>query len=305
VKISVVIPTFNRLWALPRTVSQFYGNPLVGEILVINDCSTDGTRQWLDEEAQKNPTLRVVHNLENRGLTSARNLGIEAVQNEYFLFWDDDMLLMPSDGLQILLDELLRYEGDMISPGFVVLEGNSLPDSLPPAKTPGSLVASNVLIDCRILMLHRLMPDQLPRQTFQSPLLFSWTLQKRELYQDARYTGDLAPTYFREETDIHLALLERSCRLLACPFVYALDLKRPIGQDDGGCHSQGTLLRYDLYACRNNWRMLRRRRHAIRNRLGIRQPIILLQMIFVAVLLFYRLPRRLAAILLRKAGLKK
>jgi glycosyltransferase involved in cell wall biosynthesis len=305
VKISIVIPTFNRLWALPRSVSQFYGNPLVGEILVINDCSTDGTHQWLDQEVQNNPALRVIHYPEKRGLTSARNLGIEAVQNEYFLFWDDDMLLMPSGGLKILFDELLRYEGDMISPGFVVSEGNFLPDPSTSENTQGDLVTSEVLVERRTLMLHRLMPDQLPGRTFQSPLIFGWTLQKRELYRDVRYAGDLAPTYFREETDVHLALLERNRRLLACPFVYALDMKRPAGQHDGGCHSHGTLLRYDLYACRNNWRMLRRRQQAVRKGLGIRHPIILLQIVFVVVLLLYRLPRRLAGILLRKAGLKR
>jgi hypothetical protein len=305
VKISVVIPTFNRLWALPRSVSQFYDDPLVGEILAVDDFSTDGTRQWLDQEVRSHPTLRVIHHPENRGVTGARNSGIEAVQNEYFLFWDNDMLLLPSGSVQVLLSELLRYKGDMIAPAFVVLEGNPLPNCSPPTNAAESLIASEVLMNRRTLMMRRLTPDELPRQTFQSPLLFSWTLQKRGLFHGVQYPGDLAPTYFREETDVQLVLIERGCLLLACPFAYALDLKRPVGQNDGGCHIHGTLLRYDLIACRNNWRMLRRRRRAIRFGLGIRWPIVLLQIVFIVDLLLYQLPRKLAGILMRKAGLRK
>lgn len=120
-----------------------------------------------------------------------------------------------------------------------------------------------------------------------------------------RYAEDLAPTYFRDETDVQLALLARGCRLLCCPFVCALDMKRLKPSEDGGCHSHGTLWKYDWIACRNNWRMLRRRQDAIRSKLGIRAPIALLQGVFVCDRLLYRLPRKLAGQLLRKLGLRK
>jgi glycosyltransferase involved in cell wall biosynthesis len=303
--VSVAIPTYNRLWALPRSVAQFYDDPLVGEILVVNDGSIDGTREWLEQEAVKHPALRPIHHPRNRGVAAARNTVIDAARCDYILFWDDDMLLQPAGGLKILLSELQRYQGDMIAPASMATEGQPPPDVPSPSEATGNLLKSSLLLNRWTVMTRGLALDKLPRQTFQSPLLNALTLQRRDVYRDLRYSSDLAPTYFREETDVHLALAERGCRLLACPFVYALDLRRPASSPDGGCHSHGTMLRYDLIACRNNWRVLRRRRRAIRSELGIRMPIALLQAIFVCERLLYRLPRKLAGHVLRKMGLRR
>ena len=303
--ISVVIPTYNRLWALPRSVAQFYDNPLVGEIIVVNDASPDASREWLDRESIEHPILRPIHHRDNRGATGARNTGIEAARCEFIFFWDDDMLLAPADGLQILFSELLRYGGDMIAPAIAASEDEAMPELPRPADTAGELLVSDVLLNRWTLMMRGVPRDAIPKQTFQSALLYGWTLQRRDLYQHVRYSDDFAPTYFRDETDVQLALLERGCRLLFCPFTCALDMQRPVLLNDGGCHSQGTLWKYDWGACRNNWRMLRRRRHAIRSKLGIRTPLFLLQAIFVCDRLLYRLPRKLAGQFLRTLGLRK
>jgi hypothetical protein len=203
------------------------------------------------------------------------------------------------------MSELLRCSGDMIAPASTVSENEPVPSVPEFSETPSDLLVSDAVVNRWTLMMRNLPCERLPKRTFQSSLLFGWTLQRRELYRDVRYSDDLAPTYFRDETDVHLALVDRGCRLLACPFVYALDMRRPVSLPDGGCHSQGTLLRYDLIACRNNWRMLRRRRRAIHSKLHIRLPIALLQAVFVCDRFLYRLPRRFAGHVLRRMGLRK
>lgn len=280
--ISVIIPTYNRLWALRRSLSPFYGNPLVGEIVVVNDASTDGTREWLDREAAQHPILRPIHHAENRGATGSRNTGIDEARCEYVFFWDDDMLVMPSNGLQILFAELLRLQGDVIGPCACFREGTS-PCGIPLYENaPTRLTRNDAMVLRRTIMVRNLPAKEVPRETFQTPLLYGLMLVRRAVLDNTRYSDDFAPTYYRDETDVQLALQGKGCKLLACPYVYAIDLQRPpsLG-NDGGCHAHTRLFSYNFVACRNNWRMLKRRKDVIHKVFGHRMPILFLQMFFI------------------------
>ncbi len=48
--VSIIIPTYNRLWALPKTVESCRGAECDVEILVVDDGSDDGTWEWLQEQ---------------------------------------------------------------------------------------------------------------------------------------------------------------------------------------------------------------------------------------------------------------
>ncbi len=48
--VSIIIPTYNRLWALPKTVESCRGTDCDVEILVVDDGSDDGTWDWLQEQ---------------------------------------------------------------------------------------------------------------------------------------------------------------------------------------------------------------------------------------------------------------
>lgn len=87
-KVSVVLPTYNRAKLLEAAVSsvldQNYPNL---ELIVVNDGSTDGTRELLD--GKDNPRLRVVHQ-ENQGLPRALNRGFKEATGEYWTWTSDD-----------------------------------------------------------------------------------------------------------------------------------------------------------------------------------------------------------------------
>lgn len=65
-KLSVVIPAFNEAANLPETLNTFYAilysNNIQHELLVINDNSTDNTKDVLDDLQQSIPTLRYIFN---------------------------------------------------------------------------------------------------------------------------------------------------------------------------------------------------------------------------------------------------
>jgi len=92
IRISVIIPTYNRSELLRRVIKGYLEQSLASElfeIIVVNDASTDATEGMLVEEFGD---LITIINQAKLGPAHARNLGIEAAQGEFLYFTNDDML---------------------------------------------------------------------------------------------------------------------------------------------------------------------------------------------------------------------
>ena len=94
---SVVVPTFDRLTDLQRVIRALFEQISVlsspCEVVVVNDGSSDGTGQWLDDHASEFG-LTVIHQ-ENAGPALARNRGVNASTGEIILFLGDDTVPQP------------------------------------------------------------------------------------------------------------------------------------------------------------------------------------------------------------------
>jgi GT2 family glycosyltransferase len=89
---SVVVPTYNRLPLLAAALDSVWRQTLADyEVIVVDDGSTDGTREWLAEQATR---VRVCRQ-ENKGPGAARNLGAGAARGRYIVFLDSDDLWFP------------------------------------------------------------------------------------------------------------------------------------------------------------------------------------------------------------------
>ena len=104
-KVSVVIPTYNRVDRLRRVLeglgSQTF--PMENmEVLIVSDGSTDGTEAFLG--AVKTPFELQAFFQPNQGAAAARNYGISQARGEIVLFIDDDVIPTPQ-----LIQEHLRY----------------------------------------------------------------------------------------------------------------------------------------------------------------------------------------------------
>ena len=84
--VSVVIPTYNRYVLLKRAIASLYSQTyLPKEIIVVDDGSTDNTK-----DIQKDfPNIIYIYQ-ENRGVSAARNVGIQRAKNEWIAFLDSD-----------------------------------------------------------------------------------------------------------------------------------------------------------------------------------------------------------------------
>ena len=92
-KISVIIPTFNRKKTLERAIQSVIDQSLSPfEILIIDDGSNDGTEQWVKENFQN---IKYIYQ-NNHGVSSARNTGIENAHGDWVAFLDSDDEWLPN-----------------------------------------------------------------------------------------------------------------------------------------------------------------------------------------------------------------
>lgn len=111
--ISIIIPVYNvepfLAEALDSVINQSYEKL---EILVIDDGSTDGSGAICDEYAFKDERIRVMHQ-ENRGLSAARNAGLNCMTGEICAFLDSDDAF-ESTFIEKTLSAMLREEADLV-----------------------------------------------------------------------------------------------------------------------------------------------------------------------------------------------
>ena len=96
--ISVIIPLYNAentILAALDSVKNQEGN-FVFEILVINDGSTDKSAEKVQQFIDENPQLKIqlIHQ-ENKGVSSARNVGLRLAKGEWLAFLDSDDVWLP------------------------------------------------------------------------------------------------------------------------------------------------------------------------------------------------------------------
>ena len=112
-KISVVIPCFNEagtIEAVVDAVSEVIGNE--GEIIIVDDCSTDGTREILAEKITSE-SVQVLYQERNQGKGAALRAGIAAATRDIVLIQDADLEYDPSE-YPVLIEPILAGRADVV-----------------------------------------------------------------------------------------------------------------------------------------------------------------------------------------------
>ncbi len=114
-KLSVVIPVFNEratLKAILDRVRQAPVAPLELEIVAVDDCSTDGSREILKEETQAGDLTVILHQV-NQGKGAAVRTGLDAVTGDVVLIQDADLEYDPAD-YPVLLKPILSGKAKVV-----------------------------------------------------------------------------------------------------------------------------------------------------------------------------------------------
>ncbi len=93
-ELTVIIPVYNEENTLREIVSKVKETGLVNEILIVDDGSTDGSREIMAELAA-DPQIRVLYNEKNMGKGAAVRKGIQNAKSEYALIQDADLEYSP------------------------------------------------------------------------------------------------------------------------------------------------------------------------------------------------------------------
>jgi len=117
-KFSVIVPVYNRAHCVAKTIESVIAQSYSDwELIAVDDGSTDNSLELLKELADREPRIKVIHQ-ENKGVSAARNAGIEASTGEYILFLDSDDYMVP-EAMKLLADSIVQYaEPDIICGGF-------------------------------------------------------------------------------------------------------------------------------------------------------------------------------------------
>ena len=90
--IAVVIPTYNRITTLARAIESVLAQTSpASEIIVVDDGSSDGTASWIREHY---PQIKLIEQ-PNRGVSAARNRGIESTHCDWIALLDSDDEWLP------------------------------------------------------------------------------------------------------------------------------------------------------------------------------------------------------------------
>ena len=110
-KLSIIIPAFNEMKTIRNTLERVRATPYDKEIVLVDDGSTDGTREFL--QGLKEPGVLVVLHDRNQGKGAALRTGFARATGDVLLIQDADLEYDPSD-YPTLLQPILNDEADVV-----------------------------------------------------------------------------------------------------------------------------------------------------------------------------------------------
>ena len=115
IKVSIIIPVFNTEKYLKQCFDSVINQTFKDvEIIVVNDGSTDNSVNIIKEYQQKDPRIVFVDFQEHKGVSDAKNEGIEIAKGKYITFIDSDDWVS-KDYIKVLHDNITKYNYDIVA----------------------------------------------------------------------------------------------------------------------------------------------------------------------------------------------
>lgn len=108
------------------------------EIIIVNDGSQDSVVKILEEYAQKDSRIKVIHQT-NQGLSAARNAGINIAKGDYISFIDSDDWI-DLNYYETLYNLAVSHDADVVMSGLRFVNGVNITDNLTPNMTTNDFI---------------------------------------------------------------------------------------------------------------------------------------------------------------------
>lgn len=173
-KLSIVIPIYNEMHLLPKVLEKVRAVkfPLTTELVLVDDCSKDGTREWLRAYAKANPEVRVCFHKKNCGKGAALRTGFKYATGDIVIVQDADLEYEPAEMpsvVQPIIDGRCR-----------VAYGSRFLGRVPTGMRIPNYVANRILALMVMLLFWQIMTDEATAyKAFDAKLLRSIKLKCR------------------------------------------------------------------------------------------------------------------------------
>jgi glycosyltransferase involved in cell wall biosynthesis len=111
--VSVVIPAYNEHATLLEVARRVLQQPLLRELVIVDDCSTDGTGTIADELAVSDSRVKVAHHSINRGKTEALKTALALTTGDIVVVQDADLEYDPGE-ISGLVAPILQKRADVV-----------------------------------------------------------------------------------------------------------------------------------------------------------------------------------------------
>jgi len=118
-KISCIVPVYNEGARVENVLKALVGHPLLDEVIVVNDGSTDDSEEVL----KKIKGIKLISYAKNQGKSYAVMVGMKAAKNNFLLMIDSDLQGLTSKDVTALIEPVISGEADVA----MTLRKNSLP----------------------------------------------------------------------------------------------------------------------------------------------------------------------------------
>jgi glycosyltransferase involved in cell wall biosynthesis len=111
--LSVVVPVYNEEATLAVVVRKLVGVPCLLEIIIVDDCSTDGTGEVAQQLSTEHPQVRLVRHERNAGKTAALKTGFALTTGQVVIVQDADLEYDPAE-IYGVIRPILQGHADVV-----------------------------------------------------------------------------------------------------------------------------------------------------------------------------------------------
>lgn len=101
-KLSIIMAVYNEKRTIRQVIAKVIAVPIKKELIIIDDGSTDGTREILKKEYNNNKDIVLLFHNKNKGKGWAIRTGLKKVAGDVIIFQDGDLELDPMDYLKLI-----------------------------------------------------------------------------------------------------------------------------------------------------------------------------------------------------------
>lgn len=125
-KVSIVLPTYNGenyiKDSIQSVLEQSYKN---WELIIVNDCSTDSTKEIVENFIKQDERIKLINNSQNKKLPASLNIGFENATGEYYSWTSDDNLYKKS-AIEFMVNYLEKHQDvDLVSCNYDNIDENA------------------------------------------------------------------------------------------------------------------------------------------------------------------------------------